>query len=37
MDYLLDNLGAAVGPMPDAAMRRTMARWYDALPRPASA
>ena len=32
MEYLLDNMGAAVGPMPDAAMRRTIATWYDALP-----
>ena len=32
MEYLVDNMGAAVGPMPDAAMRQTMAAWYDALP-----
>jgi aryl-alcohol dehydrogenase-like predicted oxidoreductase len=32
MDYLLDNMGAARGPLPDAAMRKTMADWYDALP-----
>ncbi len=32
MDYLLDNMGAAVGPMPDAAMRRSIASWYDKLP-----
>lgn len=32
MDYLLDNMGAARGPMPDASMRRTVAQWYDALP-----
>ena len=32
MEYLTDNMGAAMGPMPDAAMRQTMAAWYDALP-----
>ncbi len=32
MDYLNDNFGAAFAPLPDAAMRKTMAEWYDALP-----
>jgi len=32
MEYLLDNMGAAVGPMPDGTMRGTIAAWYDALP-----
>ena len=32
MDYLRDNMGAARGPMPDAAMRQMIADWYDALP-----
>ncbi|MET0502842.1 MAG: aldo/keto reductase [Candidatus Binatia bacterium] len=32
MGYLLDNMGAAVGLMPDATMRGTIAAWYDALP-----
>ncbi len=32
MDYLNDNFGAAFAPLPDAAMRKTMADWYDALP-----
>jgi aryl-alcohol dehydrogenase-like predicted oxidoreductase len=32
MRYLLDNMGAAVGPMPDTTMRGTIAAWYDALP-----
>ncbi len=32
MNYLLDNMGAAVGPMPDAAMRQSIASWYDELP-----
>lgn len=29
--YLVDNLGAARGPMPDAVMRRRMEQFYDAL------
>ncbi len=32
MEYLLDNMGGGMGPMPDDAMRKTMADWYDALP-----
>ena len=32
MGYLLDNMGAAKGSMPDPAMRQTIAAWYDALP-----
>ena len=30
--YLEDNLGAARGPMPDAAMQKRMEQFYDALP-----
>jgi len=29
--YMLDNLNAGRGPMPDAAMRRRIETWYDAL------
>ena len=32
IEYLLDNMGAAVGPLPEAGTRRAMAEWYDALP-----
>lgn len=31
VEYLVDNLGAARGRMPDAAMRRTIERYFDAL------
>jgi len=37
MDYLLDNMGAAVEPLPDATLRGTVAQWYDALARSAGA
>jgi len=30
--HVEDNLGGAVGPLPDAAMRRRMEQFYDALP-----
>ena len=31
-EYMLDNLGAGRGPMPDAATRKRMAAYWDALP-----
>ena len=31
MDYLNDNFGAALAPLPDAAMRKTIGDWYDGL------
>ena len=30
-EYMIDNLGAGKGPMPDAAMRRRMVEWYTSL------
>lgn len=31
-DNLVDNMGAGLGSLPDAAMRRRMAEFVDALP-----
>jgi aryl-alcohol dehydrogenase-like predicted oxidoreductase len=30
-EYMVDNLGAGRGPLPDAAMRRRLVEWYEAL------
>jgi hypothetical protein len=30
-EYVLDNLGAGRGPLPDAAMRARMVRYWEAL------